>query len=156
MRPRAIAFPFIPGGMRIPSVLLDDAVLYPATIDYHDTRVGMTFLAGHLLPTRVFRYADYPHSATAVPLPELSPRDVPTLTGAEVGGGAIVLHWKAPRALRYGVALLSNPDALRILGAGAVFAGRAGAVVAFDLRMGENRVIIPCGACEGDVLAYAQ
>jgi hypothetical protein len=155
MRPRAIAFPFIPGGMRIPSALLDDAVLYPATIDYHDTRVGMTFLAGHLLPTRVFRYADYSHSATDVPLPELAPRAVPALIGAKIGNGAILLRWKAPEAVRYGVAFWSNPDILGFFGSDVTRAGRAGAVVTFDLRAGENQIIIPCGACVGDVLPYA-
>jgi hypothetical protein len=137
------------------SPLLAGSALYPATIDYHDTRVGMTFLAGHLLPTRVFRYADYPRSATASPIPELPARAVPTLVAATVGKGSIIMHWQAPEAVRYGIALWSNPHNLHLAGPGITLAGRAGAVVTFDLRPGENRIEIPCGACKSDTLEYA-
>jgi hypothetical protein len=154
-KPRAVAFPFLAGGREIPSPLLGDSVVYPATIDYHDASVGMTFLAGHLLPTRVFRYAEYLKSAFNVPMPELSPMRTPTLDGTVIGKGKIVLRFQAPVALRYGIALWSNPHDLRLFGAGVTPAGRAGAVVAFDLRAGVNEIVIPCGACLGDVLSYS-
>jgi hypothetical protein len=153
--PRAIAFPFLPGGRDIPSPLVRYESMYPATIDYHDSRAGMTFLAGHLLPSRVFHYADYPKSAFNAPLPELSPQRTPTLIGARIGNGKLVLRFQAPVSLRYGIALWSEPSRLKLSGPGVTFAGRAGAVIAFDLHAGENEVTISCGACSGDVLAYA-
>src|SRR4029077_16524877 len=52
--PRAVAFPFIPGGT---APTFDGTPLNPATIDYHDNVAGMTFQAGALMPTRVFPYA---------------------------------------------------------------------------------------------------
>jgi hypothetical protein len=153
--PRAVAFPFLPGGRVLSSRLLGGASMYPATIDYHDGSVGMTFLAGHLLPTRVFRYADYPKSRFNLPMPELSSMRTPTLSGATVGNRKIVLRFQAPIALRYGIALWSNPAELKLSGSGVTFAGRAGAVVTFDVRAGENEIVIPCGACSNDVLDYA-
>jgi hypothetical protein len=153
--PRAVAFPSLAGGMQIASPQAAFSTLYPATIDYHDARVGMTFLAGHLLPTRAFRYADYPRSRYDAPLPELSSVETPTLASATIGGSRIVLRFDAPLALRYGVALWSDPAALGLRGANVTFAGKAGAVITFDLRAGANEIVIPCGACVGDELPYA-
>ena len=38
--PRAVAFPYISGGREVESDTLHGDTLYPATIDYHDSRVG--------------------------------------------------------------------------------------------------------------------
>ena len=86
--PRAAAFPFIPGGVAVPSSILNGQTLYPATIDYHDKIVGMSFLAGHR-PDRVFEYAQDPTSYYNVPLVAFPPSDFPTLTGAAVHHGAL-------------------------------------------------------------------
>ncbi len=152
--PRAIAFPFIAGGMAVPSFINEERV-YPATIDYHDTQSGMTFLAGHLLPTRLFRYADYPQSAFNEPLSSVSSTNAPILGSASVGNGSINLHFQAPEALRYGVAFWSSPSSLGLSGPGVTFAGRAGAVVTFNLQAGANDIVIPCSACNGSPLIYS-
>jgi len=152
--PRAVAFPFLAGGTLVPSLINNQAV-YPATIDYHDTQSGMTFLAGRLLPTRVFRYADYPHSTFNVPLPEIEPANAPVLGSAVVQNGAINLQFQAPEAMRYGIALWSIPSNLGLSGPGVTFAGRAGAIVAFNLQAGANDIIIPCSACTGSPLPYS-
>ncbi len=154
-QPRAVAFPFIPGGEEIASPLLDGATVYPATIDYHDARVGMTFLAGHLFPERVFRYADATRSRFDAPLPRLPEAEFPRAIGASVGNGAIRLRLFAPTATPYGIALWSPPEQLGLSGPGVVRAGRAGAVVRFDLHPGENEIVVPCAACTGEALPYA-
>ena len=154
-RPRAVAFPFLPGGREVPSPQLGGDTLYPATIDYHDTRAGMTFLAGHTLPTRVYRYADAKRSRFDRALPQLPASAMPRLHGASVERGELVLRIDAPQALHFGVALWSDPSRLRLRGAGVTPAGRAGAVVTFDLRPGENRVAIPCAGCTSTTLAYS-
>src|SRR5271166_130401 len=57
-KPRAIAFPYIPSEAR-PEARTPWAYRgpYPATIDYHDTQGGMSFIEGRTTPVRVFPYA---------------------------------------------------------------------------------------------------
>lgn len=153
--PRAIAFPYLPGGREFGSPLLGGQRLYPATIDYHDAQIGMTFLAGHTLPTRAFRYADYPNSTFDEPLPELPASQMPQLTAATVGDGKLSLQFRAPVALRYGIAIWSDPAALRIDDPAAVPAGRAGVVVTFDLKAGPNQVVVRCGGCRSTTFVYS-
>src|ERR1700727_3947831 len=98
----------------------------------------MTFLAGRTLPSRSIRYADYPVSRFNRPLPEVSSRQIPTLWGASVSNGWLTLHFAAARALRFGVAVWSDPRQTRITGAGSIRAGRAATVLVFDLRRGHN------------------
>jgi hypothetical protein len=153
--PRAIAFPFIAGGAQVGSPLLGNGTLYPATIDYHDTKSGMTFLAGHLTPSRIYRYADDPTSAYNVALFPLASTQLPTVTNVAIGNGTVALQINAPAALHYGVALWSDPAALRISGPHAVAAGRGGVVLTFDVQPGVNTVSVPCSGCTSAVLPYA-
>ncbi|HEY1978377.1 MAG TPA: hypothetical protein VGG89_17635 [Candidatus Baltobacteraceae bacterium] len=153
--PRAVPFPFIPGGFNVPSPILNGGTLYPATIDYHDDKVGMTFLAGHTLPTRMFRYAVDRVSRFNVPFPTVPASLYPKLEKAVVSGGNLVLQFQAPVALRVGIALWSDPRKLGITQSGAIAAGRAGEVVVFNLKKGPNRVRIGCPGCNGTTLAYS-
>lgn len=155
-QPRAVAFPYIPGGTAMPSPILGGVTLYPATIDYHDNVAGMTFVAGHTTPQRVFRYADYPASSDQLPLPTVPQSQLPQLSNVAVSGGQIVFHFVAPQALHYGVALWSNPAALGLSGTGVVPAGRAGVVLVFDLQSGANDVTFACAACNSTTLAYSE
>jgi hypothetical protein len=154
--PRAVAFPYIFGGMDVPSGVLRGDTLYPATIDYHDTRIGMTFLSGHTLPSRLFRYSDYPVSRFDRPLPEVPNREMPSLLGAGVKNGWLELRFEAPRALRFGVAIWSDPSRLKISGPGEIDAGRAAAVLVFDLKAGTNNVRYRCSGCRSRVFTYSQ
>ncbi len=153
--PRAVAFPYIFGGRDVPSGVLHGDTLYPATIDYHDSRVGMTFLSGRTLPSRVFRYADYPVSRFDRPLPEVPGREMPSLLRASVKDGWLELAFAAPRALRFGVAIWSDPSKLKIIGPGAIRAGRSAAVLVFDLKPGRNNVRYRCGGCRRSTFAYS-
>lgn len=144
--PRAVAFPMIPGGT---------GSTYPATIDFHDTQVGLTFIAGHTLPARAFRYADDVISTYTQMLAALPSNQMPTLQSAAVSGGQLVLSINAPTALHYGVALWSNPVVLGISGPNVYPAGRAGAVVTFDLQPGVNQVSIRCTSCTSTTLPYS-
>lgn len=152
--PRAIAFPFIPGGHYLPS-LIDGGTLYPATIDFHDTQAGMSFLAGHTMPSRVFRYSDDSASYFNIGFSALPASAMPTLQSASVASGSLVLQFQSPAALHYGIALWSNPATLGLSGPNVHPAGRAGAVVTFDLQPGVTQISIPCGTCTGTTLPYA-
>jgi hypothetical protein len=116
----------------------------------------MTFLAGHTLPTRLFRYADDTHSAFDVPFPTLPAASMPSLTGAAVRNGKLALAFSAPVALHFGIAIWSDPGKLRINFPGAVRAGRAGTVAAFDLQSGPNQILIPCAGCRSTTFAYSR
>lgn len=152
--PRAVAFPYIPGGRNVPSII-NGQTLYPATIDYHDNTAGMTFLSGHTLPERVFPYADDPVSRYNVPLVQLPSSQMPKLLKAAVSGGSLALEFKAPVALHFGIALWTNPSALGLSGANVTPAGHAGAVITFDLQQGTNEVTVPCAKCTGTTFPYA-
>ncbi len=153
--PRAVAFPFIPGGIAVPSPIVNGQTVYPATIDYHDTKIGMSFLAGHTLPTRAFRYADDPVSKYDVPLVSLPREDYPTLEKAVVDKRRLVLELSAPIRLHFGVALWASPETLGIDQPNAIPAGRAGEVVTFDLEPGENHIVIRCPGCSATTLPYS-
>jgi hypothetical protein len=153
--PRAAAFPFIPGGTAVPSPIVNGQTVYPATIDYHDAKVGMSFLAGHTLPTRAFRYADDPVSKYNVPLISLPHADVPTLEKAAIDKKRLVLEIMSPIQLRYGIALWASPETLRIDQPNAIPAGRAGEVITFDLERGENDIVIDCPGCKATTLPYS-
>lgn len=153
--PRAVAFPYITGGTEFSSELLHWDRLYPATIDYHDSRAGMTFLSGRTLPSRVFRYADYPVSRFRRPLPEVPAREMPSLLGASVKDGWLTFAFSAPRALRFGVAIWSDPSELGISGPGSIRAGRAATVLAFDLKAGTNYVRYRCSGCRSTTLPFS-
>ena len=153
--PRAVAFPFIPGGNAIPSSIVNGQTVYPATIDYHDTQIGMSFLAGHTLPTRAFRYADDPISQYDVPLVSLPHAEFPTLEKAAVSKSLLALEIMSPIRLHFGIALWASPATLRISQPNAIPAGRAGEVVTFDLQPGENQIAIHCAGCSATTLPYS-
>ena len=153
--PRAVAFPYIPGGAEVGSPVLHGDTLYPATIDYHDSRVGMTFLSGRTLPSRVFRYADYPVSRFNRPLHQVPDRELPRLLHRSVKDGWLELAFSAPRALRFGVAIWSDPSRLKISGPGEIPAGRAATVLVFDLKAGTNNVRYRCSGCQGSTFTYS-
>lgn len=153
--PRAVAFPYISGGAEMGSSQLHGDTLYPATIDYHDSRVGMTFLSGRTLPSRVFRYSDYPISRFNRPLPEVPAGEMPRLLRASVKDGRLELAFSAPRALRFGAAIWSDPTRLKISGTGAIPAGRAATVLVFDLKAGTNDVRYRCTGCHSSTFAYS-
>ena len=152
--PRAVAFPYIVGGKHFESDLLHGDTLYPATIDYHDAHVGMTFLSGRTLPSRVFRYADYPVSRFNRPLPEVPGREMPRLLGASVTDGWLTFTFAAPRALRFGLTIWSDPSQPKITGSGRIPAGRAATVLVFDLKAGRNSVRYRCG-CRSTTFNYS-
>lgn len=146
--PRAVAFPFIPGGNAIPSSIVNGQTVYPATIDYHDAQIGMSFLAGHTLPTRAFRYADDPVSRYDVPLVSLPHASYPTLEKAAVSKNVLAVEMMSPIRLHFGIALWASPATLKISEPNAIPAGRAGEVVTFDLQPGENQIVIHCAGCD--------
>jgi hypothetical protein len=154
-KPRAVAFPYIVGGQPFTSDVLHGDTLYPATVDYHDSRVGMTFLSGRTLPTRVFRYADYPLSRFNRPLPQVPVRELPSLLSASVKDGWLTLSFDAPRTLRFGVAIWSDPSHAKIIGPGSIRAGRAATVLVFDLKAGTNTVRYRCSGCRGTTFTYS-
>ena len=153
--PRAVAFPFIPGGIAVPSSIVNGQTVYPATIDYHDTQIGMSFLAGHTLPTRAFRYADDPVSKYNVPLISLPGAAFPTLEKAVVTKKLLVLEIMSAIQLHFGIALWASPEALKINQPNAIPAGRAGEVVIFDLQPGENHIVVHCPGCLTTTLPYS-
>ncbi len=153
--PRAVAFPYIVGGRAFRSELLHADTLYPATVDYHDSRAGMTFLSGHTLPSRLFRYADYPVPRFNRPLPEVPGREMPLFLGARTDGGWLTLTFAAPRALRFGVAFWSDPSQPKIIGPGAIRAGRAATVLVFNLKAGANKVRYRCAGCRNSTFTYS-
>ena len=153
--PRAVAFPYIVGGQEFGSDLLHGDTLYPATIDYHDSRAGMTFLSGRTLPSRVFQYADYPVSQFDRALPEVPAREMPSLLSARGEQGWLTLTFAAPRALRFGAAIWSDPLQQKIIGPGSIPAGRAATVLVFDLKAGTNHVRYRCRGCRSSTFTFS-
>lgn len=154
-KPRTVAFPFIAGGSNVASPLVGNATIFPSTIDYTDAQSDMTFIGGHTLPARVFRYSDYPVSRDGTPMPTVPASQLPTLTNVVAGSGSISFQFSAPVALHYGVALWADPALLALSGSGVHAAGRAGVVLTFDLQPGQNQITFACGACTGTAFAYS-
>jgi len=145
-RPRAIAFPFIFGGI---DTIYNGIPFAPATIDYHDNSAGMTFICGHTLPSRVFEYALDPVSVFDRQLAELTPAagGYPQLTGVAASDGALTFAFDAPAAMRFGVAVWTDPGPLGLSGPAVTSAGHAGFVAAFDLPAGRSQQTVPCAGC---------
>lgn len=153
--PRAVAFPYIPGGNLVPSPVLNGATLYPATIDYHDATAGMTFAAGRTAPMRVFEYAQDPVSTYDSPLAQLAAAQTPAIESVVIANGSIAFSVTSPSALEYGAAIWTDPAKLGISGSGIVPAGRAGVVLVMHLQAGPNQISFPCTACTGTTFTYA-
>lgn len=152
--PRAVAFPFISGGLASPSIL-DGGTVYPAVIDYRDSQAMLTFVAGQTMPTRAFEYVDDPTSTYDIPDVVLPSAETPKLEAFVVSGGAISIQISAPRAVHYGIALWTDPTTLGLSGSNVVPAGRAGVVLTFDLRVGENQLSFPCAQCTNATFTYS-
>jgi hypothetical protein len=151
--PRAVAFPFIAGGVAFQR---KGSTLEPSTIDFHDNVAGMTFEAGHTTPSRVFEYSADPQSFFDKPLALLAQGAAPQLTMVAASGGKLFFHFQAPAAIHYGIALWGNPATLGIAGKGVAISGRAGAVAAFDLPSGASDVSVGCRHCAGATLPLAE
>ncbi len=152
--PRAIAFPFIPGGE---ASSYDGASSLPATIDFHDDIAGMTFVSGHTLPSRIFEYASDPASRFNAILSMVgsSAPTYPLLTGVSFDRGSLRFSFRATRPMHFGIAIWSDPMALGISGPNLFAAGRAGAVVTFDLPVGSSTQAVPCAACTSTTFAFS-
>ncbi len=144
---RAIAFPFIPVTGGVP-FSYDGAPVAPATIDFHDLQIGLTFVAPRALPTRAFLYADSPNSARERGLVPYDVSRAPKLLGVSRVPGALVFRFSSERAAHYGIALWADPERLGLAGTGVTRAGRAGAVVTFDLPAGFSERRVACLHCD--------
>jgi hypothetical protein len=153
-QPRAIAFPFIPGGME---TSYNGVPFTPATIDFHDNAAGMTFISGHTLPSRLYEYAQDPVSIFTQTLIETRPSSptYPVLTGVTAAAGSLTFSFQASQAMHFGIALWSDPATLGLTGSNVTAAGHAGAVVTFDLPAGKSSQIVTCGACKSATLPYS-
>jgi hypothetical protein len=153
--PRAVAFPFIPGGM---TTAYNGVPFTPATIDFHDDLAGMTFISGHTLPSRLYTYALDPVSTYDKPLVETLPASssFPRLTGVSVTNGKMSFSFDAPAALHFGIALWTDPSTLGLTGSNVTRAGHAGVVVTFDLPGGASTESISCGGCTSTTFPYSQ
>jgi len=153
-QPRAIAFPFIGGGI---ATQYNGVPFTPGTIDFHDDLAGMTFLAGHTMPSRISTYADDPVSTFNRTLAETLPNDAtyPQLLGVTAAGGALSFSFQAPAAIHIGVALWTNPARLMLAGANVVPAGGAGVVITFDLPAGYSTQKVSCGGCTSTTFSYS-
>jgi len=145
--PQAIAFPFIPGG---------PPMLAPATIHYHDTKAGMTFLGGQTMPSRIFRYADYPQSRFNRAIPHVPQAQMPALIGAHASGGWLTLSIYAPVAIRSGAAIWADPARTKLTGAGTMPVSRAASIIIFELKRGNNVVRYRCPQCNGTTFTYSR
>lgn len=156
-KPRAIAFPYISTDV-VPEARTPWSYRgpYPATIDYHDDKAAMSFIEGRAVPVRVFPYARATSSAFLT-LPRLQRSEMPALVGAQLRDGTLTLSFDSPVAVRYGVALWSDPAKTRWSAAHALvtYAGRAGAVAAFDLPRGRSEVLLRCTGCSSTTLPIA-
>jgi len=142
---RVVAFPALPASGRYG----------PATIDAHDTHVGLTFRAGETMPSRVFAFDRATTSRYDVPVPQLAASEMPSLVGVTAAAGVLTLRFQAPVATRFGVAFWSDPATMRWTSPNVVPAGRAGAVAFFDLAAGTSTVTLGCGACTSTTFAYS-
>ncbi len=154
VNPRAIAFPYIPGGQ---TTEYNGVPFTPATIDYHDNVAGMTFVSGHTLPFRVFPYADDLTSMFNRTLVEVDPTNpnFPTLTATKLVNGTLSFSFSAQMATHIGIALWADPARLFLSGANVVPAGHAGAVVTFDIPAGTSTQTVRCGGCTSTTFTYS-
>jgi hypothetical protein len=152
--PRAIAFPFIPGGRE---TSYNGVPFTPATIDYHDSIAGMTFIGGHTLPSRLFEYAQDPTSTYDRPLVETDPADAayPHVSNIVLQNGTLYVSFVASTATHFGIAFWSDPAKLQLSGTNVTVAGRAGAVVTFDLPQGASMQHVTCGGCDLSALPFS-
>ena len=156
--PRAVAFPYIPS-LAVPEAWAPWSYRgpYPATIDYRDANVGMSFVAGRATPVRVFRFDRARSWPTFLTLPRLQRSETPRLVSAQLHDSTLTLQFDAPVVTRYGIALWSDPAKVRWTSRQAVitYAGRAGAVAAFNLPRGRSAVELVCTGCSSALFPIA-
>jgi hypothetical protein len=80
---------------------------------------------------------------------------MPLLLAASVKDGWLKFTFSAPRALRYGVTIWSDPAQPKIIGPGRIRAGRAATVLVFDLKAGTNNVRYRCSGCRSSTFNYS-
>ena len=80
---------------------------------------------------------------------------MPLLLNASVKNGWLNLTFAAPRALRFGVAIWSDPAQTKISGPGEIRAGRAATVLAFGLKAGTSNVRYRCRDCRTSTFDYS-
>ncbi len=150
---RAIAFPFIAGGN---GVSFDGAPFTPATIDFHDSEVGMTFISGHTMPSRVFNYALDPTSFFNKTLVQTMPTDptFPKLESVVATNGGLMFSFNSPVSQHFAIALWRDPIALGAAQPNVTVAGRAGIVASFDLPAGPSQKTLICN-CNSTVLPFS-
>jgi hypothetical protein len=155
---RVVAFPYIPS-LAVPEAWAPWSYRgpYPATIDYTDSSVAMSFVEGRMTPVRVFRFDRARNWPTALPLPRLQRSEMPALVSTEFRGSILTLRFDAPVPTRYGIALWSDPAKARWTSrrAGIANAGRAGTVAWFDLSRGRTEIELRCSGCARDRLPMA-
>jgi hypothetical protein len=144
-QPRVVAFPALAASGRYG----------PATIDAHNSHVGMTFRAAELMPSRVFAYDRATTSTFNIPVPQLAPSEMPVLLGVEASGGILTLRFRAPIATHFGAAFWVDPSVAGWTSPNVVPAGRAGAVAFFDLVQGDNTITLGCRICTSPTFPYA-
>ena len=149
-KPRAIAFPFLPGGI---VTAFENTPFGLATIDYHDAIAGMTFLSGRTTPTRVFEYAQDPISIFNQAFVELDAK--PTVTSVSLRNHMLTFHFRSTRAVHYGIALWTDPTLLGLIGSNVTAAGHAGVVVTFDIPSGDSDQFVPCTGCTSTTFPYS-
>ncbi len=153
--PRAIAFPFLAGGI---TTQYDGLPFAPATIDFHDDAAGMTFVSGRTLPVRLFDYTRDPVSVFNKTLAMTIPSDpsFPTLTSVTAANGTMRFAFRSPEPIHFGVALWTDPASLGFVGPNVTPAGRAGVVITFDLPAGTSTQVVPCSGCSSTTLSYSE
>ena len=80
---------------------------------------------------------------------------MPTLLGAHIKHGWLTFTFAAPRALRFGAAIWSDPSQTKISGPGEIRAGRAATVLVFNLKAGTNNVRYRCSGCNSSTFTYS-
>jgi hypothetical protein len=141
---RAIAFPGIP---------ISGYGAVPATIDFHDAHVGMTFVAGNTAPARIFEYDQEDNSIYNVGIPRLT--QMPKIATVIASNNKLTFHIVAPVATEYGVAIWSDPTLMGYSGSNIFPTAHAGAVVIFNLPAGTSDQSIQCSACSSTTFAYS-
>ena len=143
--PRAVAFPFVAAPAPVDYL---GSPLTPATIDFHDRQMAATFVAPRTMPDRVFAYDAAPVPSTrARGLSESDLHDGPHLLKVRAAPELLEFTFDSARAAHWAVALWADPAKLGLAGSNVIPAGRAGAVVVFDLPAGIAKRRLACGRC---------
>jgi hypothetical protein len=125
----------------------------PATIDFHDNNVGMTFVEGKAAPERVFEYAEETNFVYDIGVPQLT--QMPQITTLVASAGTLTFHVVSPVATEYGIAIWADPSVMGYSGSNIYPAGHAGAIAVFHLPSGISDQTIHCLNCGTTTLTYS-